>query len=362
MFIAVRDIRFAWGRFALMGSVVALITSLIVLLSGLTAGLASQSTSAVRDLPTDRIVFGSDGDADPEQSFEDSVVDAAQLDTWAATPGVIAAHAVGITQARAEVSVGTTGVTLFGAPPASDLAPARVSDGEVVVPEPFAEEEGIDAGDTIEVSGQNLTVRAVSGGAYYSHMPALWTTLDTWRTITPGQAPDAEPVDEATVLAVDTDTSLDVEAADSAADTISVEVSDSLGAIGAFSSENGSLRMMLGFLYAISALVTGAFLTVWTIQRSGDIAILKALGASTRYLLRDALTQAFLVLTGGAVLGGALGVAVGAAAAMVVPFESTVGTTLLPVAGMVALGMAGAALAVRRVTSVDPLTALGGVR
>src|SRR5699024_4284054 len=40
VFVAFRDIRFAKGRFALMGSVIALITLLIVLLSGLTAGLA----------------------------------------------------------------------------------------------------------------------------------------------------------------------------------------------------------------------------------------------------------------------------------------------------------------------------------
>ena len=37
---------------------------------------------------------------------------------------------------------------------------------------------------------------------------------------------------------------------------------------------------MRGFLFVISALVVGAFFTVWTIQRSGDIAVLKALGAS----------------------------------------------------------------------------------
>jgi hypothetical protein len=39
---------------------------------------------------------------------------------------------------------------------------------------------------------------------------------------------------------------------------------------------------MRGFLFAISALVIGAFFTVWTIQRGGDVAVLKALGASTQ--------------------------------------------------------------------------------
>ena len=58
MFLAIRDIRFAKGRFALMGGVVALITLLLVMLSGLTAGLGNQSTSAIAALPVQQIVFG----------------------------------------------------------------------------------------------------------------------------------------------------------------------------------------------------------------------------------------------------------------------------------------------------------------
>ncbi len=49
--------------------------------------------------------------------------------------------------------------------------------------------------------------------------------------------------------------------------------------------------MMRGFLFAISALVIGTFFTVWTIQRNGDVAVLKAPGASTPNLLKDALGQ-----------------------------------------------------------------------
>jgi putative ABC transport system permease protein len=37
-------------------------------------------------------------------------------------------------------------------------------------------------------------------------------------------------------------------------------------------------------------LVIGAFFTVWTIQRTQEIGLLKALGASTGYLVRDALS------------------------------------------------------------------------
>lgn len=45
-----------------------------------------------------------------------------------------------------------------------------------------------------------------------------------------------------------------------------------------------------------------------------------------------------------------------------VPFVLTPATVLVPAAVMVLLGGLGAGLAVRRITSVDPLTALGSAR
>ena len=55
-----------------------------------------------------------------------------------------------------------------------------------------------------------------------------------------------------------------------------------------------------------------------------------------------------------------MGVLGGFLAAQAAPFLITPQTTLLPIAGIVLLGLAGAALAVRNITRVDPLLALGG--
>lgn len=360
MFVALRDIRFAKGRFALMGSVVVLITLLIVLLSGLTAGLADQSTSAIRHLPADRVAFGG-----AEESYADSAVTSEQLGTWTGTEGIEWAEPVGITQSRFELASGGGGsVALFGLPSGTRLAPKEPSSPDhVVVGDRTAADYGLAPGDTLTVAGRDLTVEHVSGTEYFNHTPVVWVDLATWRDLDPrvrhAQGPDA-PI--ANVIAAGVASDAAAEAADGAAGTVSMSRSDSFAAIGAFSSENGSLTAMQGFLYAISALVVGAFLTVWTIQRGGDVAILKALGGSTAYLLRDALAQALVVLSLGAAAGGALGAGAGALAASVVPFALTPATTLAPVAAMVVLGMLGAALAVRRITSVDPLTALGGVR
>lgn len=61
MFIAWRELRFAKGRFALMGTVIVLITLLVGLLSGLTAGLGQQNISAIQSLPASHIAFDKPG-------------------------------------------------------------------------------------------------------------------------------------------------------------------------------------------------------------------------------------------------------------------------------------------------------------
>ena len=50
MFLALRELRFARWRFTLVGSVVALITVLVVLLSGLSSGLVNDGVSGLQRL------------------------------------------------------------------------------------------------------------------------------------------------------------------------------------------------------------------------------------------------------------------------------------------------------------------------
>ena len=383
MFLAIRDIRFAKGRFSLMGGVVALVTLLLVLLSGLTAGLGDQSTSAIGKLgaasgtgsggapsavsrPVDSIVFGAPGTNQPAASFTESEVTAAQVDSWKHAAGVARAEALGISQSRLQGGDGgTTNVAVFGVADDGQLAPSPVRPGSVVIGATVAADLSLDVGDTATVGGTEVTVTAVVDDQWYSHTGVVWTALPTWADVAhlapaAGSAPGSTPV--ATVVAVTCQDGavVDETAANAMARTVSTSRTGSFQALGSFKSENGSLMLMQAFLYGISALVIVAFLTVWTVQRTRDIAVLKAMGASGSYVLRDAITQAAIVLLAGAGLGGAIGIVGGFAAAQAAPFLVTPATTLLPVLGIVALGLAGAALAVRRVTTVDPLIALGG--
>ncbi|WP_374985841.1 ABC transporter permease [Streptomyces fradiae] len=362
MFVAWRDLKFAKGRFALMATVIVLITLLVGLLSGLTAGLGQQNISAITGLPADRIAFAAPGEGE-EPSYSNSTVTEKQWRRWAETPGVSSAEPLGITTTKASAGPKSTGVSAFGVRPGSVLAPDsdKLDDHAAVLSVTAAADLGVTTGDTFTLAGQEVKVAAVTGDASYSHTPVLWISLDRWQRTTPPTGGTDQPT--ATVIALRTTSGADIGAADEAAGTETVSKDDSLSAIGSYTSENGSLQLMRGFLFAISALVIGAFFTVWTIQRSGDIAVLKALGASTTGLLKDALGQALILLTGGTLIGTGIAAALGALVAdSAVPFLLTPATVLVPAAVMIALGALGAALSIRRITSVDPLTALGSAR
>ncbi|MFG2139782.1 ABC transporter permease [Streptomyces sp. NPDC048650] len=356
MFVAWRDLRFAKGRFALMGTVIVLITVLVGLLSGLTAGLGRENTSAITALPADHLVFS----APPEGStvsFTDSRLPERTAREWARVPGVRGAEPLGIATTKAAAGSRTAALSAFGVRSGSPLEPGGtpVGDGAVVLSEKAAQALGVRAGGSLTLGGHRVKVAAVSGAAMYSHTPVIWTSLTDWRRLSGGSG-------GATVLALTTTDAADLAAADEQLETRTVAAGDALAAIGSYSAENGSLQLMRGFLFAISALVIGAFFTVWTIQRSGDVAVLKALGASTRSLLKDALGQAVVLLVAGTGLGTALAAGVGAVVGGGVPFVLDPATVLLPALIMIALGAVGAALSIRRITSVDPLTALGSAR
>ncbi|MFI8388771.1 ABC transporter permease [Streptomyces sp. NPDC085540] len=362
MFVAWRDLRFAKGRFALMGSVVLLITLLVGLLSGLTSGLARENISAITGLPATHLAFAAPT-GDQKVSFTNSQVPESAWLAWREQPGVEAADPLGIRTTNAVSGERTAAVSVFGVDSAGGLAPrnAGLTQSQVVLTEKAAKElGGLTAGAKIKIGQLELTVAGVSGTAAYSHTPVVWMDLNDWQRIgNPGTSIDTL----ATVVAVSAGGGVDLGAADGVASTKAQTVDEALGAIGSYQAENGSLQLMRGFLFAISALVIGAFFTVWTIQRSGDVAVLKALGASTPYLLKDALGQAVVMLAIGTGLGTALAAGFGALiSGGPVPFVLDAATVLVPAVIMILLGALGAALSIRRITAVDPLTALGSAR
>lgn len=356
MFIALRDLRFARGRFALISVVIGLMTLMVVLLTGLTAGLSSASVSAVAALPTTDISLAPPT-AGQTLAFATSSLPADAAARVAAVPGVRSAHPLGMSTTRLQSADTAAAATVIGTDP--DLFPALLAGsapgaGQIAPTSTLAEDADLQVGDTVTVAGQQeVVVSGIVTDTSFSHLPVLYTDIGTWQQIA--------HVDTITAVAVDPGTA-DTAAIDLAAGTTTVTRDAAFDAVGGFTSEQSSLNLMRWLLVGISVLVVGSFFTVWTMQRAHDLAVVRAIGGTRGYLLRDALGQAALVLLIGAGLGALVATGLGALAATVVPFILQPATVALPLLIMIAVGLLGAAVAVRNVSRVDPLTALGASR
>ncbi|MEV4707884.1 ABC transporter permease [Actinoplanes sp. NPDC049316] len=374
MFLALRELRFARWRFTLMGSVVALIAVLVVLLSGLSSGLVNDGVSGLQRLPVTAFAF--DHDTKLDSAFSRSVVDREQLDQWRRQPGVREAALFGnmLVNARSDRGL-PIDLAMFGVEPGSFLSPvaaqgAGLGSPDGIVVSRTAIDAGLRVGDTVVIDriGTRFTVvGATADQRTFGHVDVAYVPLDAWQRLHQGAGPGeklrASAATEATAVAIRADEGLDLAAGDAAARTTSFDKVEAYGASPGYTAETSTLQLIQAFLYAISALVVGAFFTVWTINRRHELAVLRAIGAARSYLLLDGLAQALVVLGGSIGAGVALGVGLGGLiSGSAVPFAIEAPAVILAGLLLAVLGVIGAAVAIVRVAAIDPLTALGAQR
>lgn len=360
MFLALRDLRRMWRRFALVGLVVGLVAMLSTVLTGLADGLVRDGTSGLRALPVTHLAFAPHSEA----VFSRSTIDERSLAKWTRVPGVEASP-IGVSFVNAASTDGGPSIdlALLGVSPGGFLAdrsdarrPPTALPGLVLASE--LRDEGVKVGERYRIAGSDLTlpVLGFTFAGSYGHVPIAFTSLATWRSISYGN--DARGRFSAIALRVPAD--VDVAAVDRAAGTETKTKTEAYDGSPGFSAETATMTLIRAFLLVISALIVGAFFTVLTVQRTRQIGLLKALGASSGYVLRDGIGQIAIVVLAATVIGAAAGAAViGLLDGGPVPVELSIGGVLTSAALLVLTGIAGSLVAFRRITKVEPAIALG---
>ncbi|MDO4916233.1 MAG: ABC transporter permease [Rothia sp. (in: high G+C Gram-positive bacteria)] len=379
MYLAWREMLFARTRFALIGTVLALMSMLVVIISGLTAGLVNDGVSALKNMNSDVIAFA-DG-TQTDSAFTRSVVDPASTKDFSKIDGVTEAAPLGLSIVNAHNQNNkAVDLTLFGVEPDSFLAPeglpkidprpdpdSPTKTRHDIVVSSTLQKEGIAVGDTITIDRLNIPLHVVGftdGQRTFGHVDVAYLPLDVWQEIHAG-ARNGEPVNpaaynEASAIAARTqdkpDTEMLTEKSGLDVRTLQASFDSSPG----YTAEMMTLSMIKWFLYIIAALVTGAFFLVWTIQRAGNIATLRAMGATKGFLLRDSLGQAIVILATSILIGLLIAVGLGRLLeTTAMPYATELGSVLGGWAILFVSGLIGALAAVIRVTRTNPLAALG---
>jgi len=359
VFIGWRELIVSKGRFALVGLVVALVALLSTFLTGLANGLVDDGISGLRGLPLTHLAFLPDSGS----SFSRSTLNDEHLEAWERVEGAESSP-VGVSFFNARAADGKTiDVALFGIAPGSFLAPRQDAQDAlggtagIVLSEEFAS-SGLEVGDVLVIVGPDveLPILGFTYGGSYGHVDLAFTSLETWQMLVYGD--DARGRFSAVALDLSDAGDVDIAAVDARAGTETQTKETAYAGSPGYAAETATMTLIRGFLLVISALVVGAFFTVWTIQRTKQIGLMKAMGASTAYVIRDALGQLLVILVIATVIGSGIGVLLGGLMGDEAPFNLQLKPVLMGDLALIVLGVIGCLAAVRRIARVQPIVAM----
>ena len=360
MYLAIRDLRASTGRFVLVGLVVGLVALLGVLLSGLANGLVDDGISGLRSQSLSHLMMqpGSGGVFSKSTISPKDLSELEQLDS-------VDFSEVGMSFFNSKSSQGTNvDLAVFGLNSSSFLIPredgrdALAKENTIVISSEIAE-DGLKVGDTLTLVGNEitLTIAGITQAGSYGHVPIAYTSLDTWQNALYGK----DPKGRFSAIAIRTSSS-DLPAVKKISKNLGLELiskSSAYNGSPGYQAETSTMSLIRIFLFVISMLIVGAFFTVWTVQRTREIGIMKALGATNRYVVRDAVGQLSIVIFISTFIGSTIGFGLGQLVPNAIPFSLNLESVLIASFALIGVGLLGSVLTIRRIVQVDPLISLG---
>lgn len=372
MYLAIREMRYAKGRYALIATIMVLVSFLVLFVTGLAQGLAYDNAASVKNMAATHFVL----EQDSNHRFTRSQVDQDQLNQARSVVGQENAEPLGVKM----TTVSPTGdtkkidVTLFMVNPEGWLAPivtegSPITDqtnGQVVVDHKLSE-SGVTIGTVLvdQASGTEWTVGGFVQNESFSHSPVVFLNEQEWLTLQGGSRTSQgsadtnanAPIYNAIAIKDGGDQVDRLSAA--MPNTEFITKSDAVSAIPGYKEEQGSLLMMIAFLYVISAFVLAVFFYVITIQKTSQFGILKAIGTRNAYLAGSVSLQVLVLSVGSLVISVLLVRLFESILPASMPFQLGLSTLALTCVLFILMSVAGSLFSVWKVTKIDALDAIG---
>jgi putative ABC transport system permease protein len=350
-------------RFAMSLSGITFAVILVLLLQAIMDGTVAKSTAYIDNAGAD-IYVARKGVSN--MALAASTLPEETESLVAATPGVAAATGIVRFNVIASGERASKPAILIGYDPAAPLggpwklAKGRgvIEPGEAVLDEVLASSLSVRLGQTVEIGGQPLVAVGFSRGTAGIAGKLVFVHRDTARALinAPGIVSfilvRAGPGASAAALADAIDDSVPgIEAMTRA--ELSANDRDLLGDLFV---QPINVMTIVGFLVGIA--IVGLTMYTTTSERLRDFGVLKAIGASSGFLLRTVVSQALFLGVTGFALGLAGVLAIGPLVVMAVPdigVAVEAAPALRAFGAMLGMSFAGAAVPVIRIMGVDPL-------
>ena len=372
MFLALREMRRAKVRFGLLVVAIALLVFLILFQLSLQNGLLRGFTGALRVQSAPVLVYSTDG----QRTLQGSVITPPLEQLVRSAPGVAAAGRIGqgtftVTAGGDIVEASIIGYDTEGLGSPSALTAGRLpaGPGEAVASAEHTDEGfAIDDVVTVEPGGADIVIVGLADDAQLNVGPTLFVTYDGYVDAVSASNPDAgEPLPNALgVRPVDGASTADVVAAinDQSDDLDALTREHAAEKAPGVSQVRQSFQVIFLLYALVVPLVTGLFFLILTVQKSGALTLLRAIGAPGRRLVTALLAQVLIIV----VLGVSLGILLYApltqvdVATLALRFET--GAVIGWSIALIVLAVISSLIAARRVLAIDPIsaTSVSGLR
>ncbi|MEO3944494.1 ABC transporter permease [Gorillibacterium sp. CAU 1737] len=368
MYLALREIRHAKLRFALVVTIMLLVSFLVLFITGLARGLAYDTTSALETMKADHFVLEKGAD----NRFGRSLLTGNELDAAQEVVGSDKALplAVRMSTVSIEGAAVKKDVTLFTVDADSWLLPdvmegstiTSTSEGHVLADKKL-KSAGAEVGTVLKdpASGMSWTISGFVDQSAYSHTPVVFLNQkDGAKLRAAFRSQASTQTDSYNVIAVQATKEQVHELAQRLPETDIIPRQDAIDAIPGYSEEQGSFTLMIAFLYVIAAFVLAVFFYVITLQKLSQFGILKAIGARTGTLAAGLIVQVLLLSVGSAGISLLLVRFMMQALPDTMPFRLGTATMLLTAGAFVLVAVLGSLLSIGKVARTDALEAIGG--
>lgn len=373
MFLALREMRRAVVRYTLLVFAIGLLVFLILFQQALQDGLITSFVGGVRNQTAPVLVYS----VDAQRTLQGSAISPPLEEQILRADGIEGSARVGQSTFTVRIDGDDeTDAAILGTDDAEIFRPTSLSDGRR--PRAAGEAVGSDAdfsiGDEVEVvptppgSPVKVTVVGVAADIQLSVSPTLFTDLETYqgavRAVNP-EATDVLPNALALVPSGGTSDATLVDAVNEAApDAEALTRADAADKSPGVAQVRQSFQIIFLLYGLVVPLVTGLFFLIITLQKSGSLTLLRAMGARGGTLVRSLLIQVLVVIALGLAVGIGLYYPLSQAqvGGLSLRFDPTV--VLVWSTILLALGFISALASMRRVLQIDPIEATtgGGVR
>ncbi|WP_226036694.1 ABC transporter permease [Aquibacillus saliphilus] len=370
MFLAIRELKHGKLRFLMIGVITVMIAWLVFMLSGLGNGLSTLSAATIKNMDATYVTFEDGSRASMSRSLlSESLAEKLEnqpnvsaATVMGATMGTILNNSDSGTNEKVDIAILGTTPGSFLEPNVIDGKPLQANESLEVIANDTLKKKGFKIGDTLKIEGslEKMKIVGFVNNETYNHLPAIFTTLDKWRSIqfaAPGSDKGIEKPVNAIMLQ---GKNIDSEKLNQLfKNTETVTKSAAVQGMPGYKEENGTIMMMLAFLLAISAFVLGVFFYVLTLQKSNQFGILKALGASNRFLGRAIVSQVFLLSFVSITAGVLLTYGTALILPDEMPFSLDLKLVVLYALLLLVISILSSLVSVRKITKIDPLQAIG---